>query len=300
MNRPSRATPDRQHARRRSSSTLRPLTDDASVRVVILTGAGTAFSAGGNVKDMRELFDGRRERIRDKYRHGIQRIAAALYNLEVPMIAAVNGPAIGAGLRPRLHVRHPHRLARARSSPRASSRSASCRATAAPGCCRAWSACRRRRDVLHRRCHRRGRGAGLRPRVAGRARRPNCCPRRRRWPRASPPIPAQALRLTKRLLREGQHTPPREPARAVGRLPGAGAQDGGPRRGGERLRREAEAGLLGRLTRGGRPDDRGASTRPLRSARGCGTLWGHGESSIDTRSHDLTAGAARDWSRIER
>ena len=37
------------------------------------------------------------EVIRESYRQGIQRIPLALYNLEVPTIAAVNGPAIGAG-----------------------------------------------------------------------------------------------------------------------------------------------------------------------------------------------------------
>ena len=72
---------------------------DASVRAVIVTGAGTAFSSGGNVKDMRRFFEQEIDpaKIRDEYRHGIQRIPLALYNLEVPTIAAVNGPAIGAG-----------------------------------------------------------------------------------------------------------------------------------------------------------------------------------------------------------
>ncbi len=72
---------------------------DTSVRAVIVTGAGTAFSSGGNVKDMRRFFEQEIDpaKIRDEYRHGIQRIPLALYNLEVPTIAAVNGPAIGAG-----------------------------------------------------------------------------------------------------------------------------------------------------------------------------------------------------------
>jgi enoyl-CoA hydratase/carnithine racemase len=73
---------------------------DPSIRVVVLTGAGPVFSSGGNVKDMQK-YEGNTiptEAIRDEYRHGIQRIPKALYPLDVPVIAAVNGPAIGAGL----------------------------------------------------------------------------------------------------------------------------------------------------------------------------------------------------------
>jgi len=73
---------------------------DTSVGAVILTGAGTCFCAGGNVKDMKEqtgLFSGDPLEISDKYRHTLQKIPLALYNLEAPAIAAINGPAIGAG-----------------------------------------------------------------------------------------------------------------------------------------------------------------------------------------------------------
>lgn len=76
-------------------------TRDMSVRAVVLTGAGKAFCAGGNVKHMVErsgMFAGAPFTQRNSYRTGIQLIPAALYELEVPVIAAVNGPAIGAGL----------------------------------------------------------------------------------------------------------------------------------------------------------------------------------------------------------
>jgi len=70
------------------------------VSVLILTGSGKAFSAGGNVKEMRDrqgLFGGSALEIQDQYRRGIQRLPLALNATEIPLIAAVNGPAIGAG-----------------------------------------------------------------------------------------------------------------------------------------------------------------------------------------------------------
>lgn len=73
---------------------------DPDVRVAILTGAGSAFSSGGNLKTMRVgggLNDALPARTRSNYRHGIQRLPLVFERLEVPVIAAVNGPAIGAG-----------------------------------------------------------------------------------------------------------------------------------------------------------------------------------------------------------
>jgi len=77
------------------------LRSDRTARVMVLTGNGSAFCAGGNVKDMRDragIFAGSPYELRNTYRDGIQRIPLALYELDIPIIAAVNGPAIGAGL----------------------------------------------------------------------------------------------------------------------------------------------------------------------------------------------------------
>jgi len=76
------------------------LNADRSVRAAVLTGAGSAFCSGGNVAEMRDrtgMFGGSPEQIAQNYRQGIQRIPRAFQTLEVPIIAAVNGAAIGAG-----------------------------------------------------------------------------------------------------------------------------------------------------------------------------------------------------------
>lgn len=74
---------------------------DPTVHAVILTGAGTAFCAGGNIKKMLDRSGFARganpAATRENYRRGVQRVARALWNMEVPIIAAVNGPAIGLG-----------------------------------------------------------------------------------------------------------------------------------------------------------------------------------------------------------
>lgn len=77
------------------------LADDDSVRAVILTGNGSAFSAGGNLDQMiakSGYLGGTTAEIADGYRRGIQRLTMAVFSLPMPTIAALNGHAIGAGL----------------------------------------------------------------------------------------------------------------------------------------------------------------------------------------------------------
>ncbi len=73
---------------------------DQDLKVLILTGRGSAFCAGGNIKQMaarQGMFEGSPEEIAQNYRQGIQRIPLAFSRINIPVIAAVNGHAIGAG-----------------------------------------------------------------------------------------------------------------------------------------------------------------------------------------------------------
>ena len=79
---------------------LARLNEDFSIRVAILTGAGKGFSSGGNLRELGQpggLGGGAPADTPAAYKRGIQRIPLAFQAVEVPIIAAVNGAAIGAG-----------------------------------------------------------------------------------------------------------------------------------------------------------------------------------------------------------
>ncbi len=74
---------------------------DPEVRCVILTGAGKAFHAGGDIKAMRSrsgMFAGDPAELRSRYVRGIQAVPRRIAEFSKPLIAAINGAAIGAGL----------------------------------------------------------------------------------------------------------------------------------------------------------------------------------------------------------
>ncbi len=81
-------------------ASLSRLADDTEVRCAVLTGSAGVFSAGGDPKRMLAagLYpDMTTAELRRFYARGIQRLPMAFHALELPIIAAVNGPAIGAG-----------------------------------------------------------------------------------------------------------------------------------------------------------------------------------------------------------
>ena len=73
------------------------LVDDRTVRAVVVTGAGSAFCSGGNTSWIAGEPDATVDQLRTRM-VAFYRAWLSIRRLEVPTIAAVNGPAIGAGL----------------------------------------------------------------------------------------------------------------------------------------------------------------------------------------------------------
>ncbi|SEH03572.1 enoyl-CoA hydratase [Nonomuraea solani] len=77
--------------------TMSGLAKDRDVRCLIVTGAGTAFSSGGDLSWIGERNTEAVPQLRDRML-AFYRTWLTITELEIPTIAAVNGPAVGAGL----------------------------------------------------------------------------------------------------------------------------------------------------------------------------------------------------------
>jgi enoyl-CoA hydratase/carnithine racemase len=95
LNRPEQLNASN-HALHQGLAGLFPqLNEDADARVAVLTGAGRAFSAGGDFGYLEELANDPQLR-KQTLAHGRQ-IVAGMVGCRVPIVAAVNGPAVGLG-----------------------------------------------------------------------------------------------------------------------------------------------------------------------------------------------------------
>ncbi|MGH7466376.1 MAG: enoyl-CoA hydratase/isomerase family protein [Longimicrobiales bacterium] len=97
INRPARLNAFSLTMRDELEAALAQMEADADVRCVILTGVGRAFCTGGDVRVMQELIEADDiDRFEELVRAGA-RVVQLIDRMNKPVIAAVNGPAVGAG-----------------------------------------------------------------------------------------------------------------------------------------------------------------------------------------------------------
>ena len=97
LNRPDRLNAFIGHMRRDLAEALEHAGSDRSVRVVVITGAGRAFCAGGDIAFMAELMQRRNAEEFSRILGAGRRVILAIRQMTKPVIAAINGPASGAG-----------------------------------------------------------------------------------------------------------------------------------------------------------------------------------------------------------
>jgi 2-(1,2-epoxy-1,2-dihydrophenyl)acetyl-CoA isomerase len=97
LSRPEKLNAFAGHMRRDLAEALERAGADASVRCVVVTGAGRAFCAGADVQFMSELME--RDDV-EEFRRLLgagRRVLTSIRQMTKPVVAAVNGPAYGAG-----------------------------------------------------------------------------------------------------------------------------------------------------------------------------------------------------------
>ena len=97
LNRPEKLNAFIGHMRRDLAEALEHAGSDRNVRVVIITGAGRAFCAGGDIAFMAELMQRRDSEEFARILGAGRRVILAIRQMTKPVIASINGPASGAG-----------------------------------------------------------------------------------------------------------------------------------------------------------------------------------------------------------
>jgi len=98
LNRPDKKNATSKEMLEALRTALEQANDDETIRCFVLTGAGNAFCSGGDLgRRSKEMGDPTPLERKNQLAH-TQRLALAIEQFEKPLIAAVNGPAVGAGM----------------------------------------------------------------------------------------------------------------------------------------------------------------------------------------------------------
>ena len=97
LNRPEKLNALAGHMRRDLAQALEAASSDRSVHVVVITGAGRAFCAGGDIAAMADLIERRDADEFSRLLGSARRVVMAIRQMTKPVIGSINGPASGAG-----------------------------------------------------------------------------------------------------------------------------------------------------------------------------------------------------------
>ncbi|HYI45152.1 MAG TPA: enoyl-CoA hydratase [Actinomycetota bacterium] len=97
LNRPDKRNAINAEMREQLLAAIAEASNDQTIRCLVLTGAGKGFCTGADLSGSKGGGKPQAGSIRDVIREGTQRVFKALWELEVPTIAAVNGVTAGFG-----------------------------------------------------------------------------------------------------------------------------------------------------------------------------------------------------------